>query len=73
MYLCVPYDCHNKQRFFPLNSINRMVFVIETKCVSSEVRTEFLNRPLHGHTKKVANKAGERIPELPPAGCHSHL
>jgi hypothetical protein len=40
--ICVPYGSHNKQRLFPLNSINRLGFVAETLCVSCEVRTEFL-------------------------------
>jgi hypothetical protein len=40
--LCVSYGSHNKQRFFSLNSINRLVSVAEAQCVSYEVRTEFV-------------------------------
>jgi hypothetical protein len=29
IYSCVPYGSHNKQRLFPLKSINRLVFVAE--------------------------------------------
>jgi hypothetical protein len=39
LYLCVPYGSHNKQRLFQPNSINRLVSVAETQCVSCEVRT----------------------------------
>jgi hypothetical protein len=26
VYLCVPYDSHNKQRLFPLNSVNKLFY-----------------------------------------------
>jgi hypothetical protein len=39
---CVSYDSQNKQ-VICLNSINRLVFVIEMQCVFYKVRTGFLN------------------------------
>jgi hypothetical protein len=37
------YDSHNKERFFPLNSINRFAFVVEIQNVLCAVGTEILN------------------------------
>jgi hypothetical protein len=34
--------CHSKQLLFSLNSLNRLVFIVETWRFSCEVRTEFL-------------------------------
>jgi hypothetical protein len=40
-YLCVPYGSHNKQRLFPLNSINRLGSVARCNAFP-KIRTEFL-------------------------------
>jgi hypothetical protein len=37
IYFCVSYGCHNKQLIFT-NTINRLLFVAETKYFSCEVR-----------------------------------
>jgi uncharacterized membrane protein len=43
IYTYVSYGSHSKQRFFPLKSINRLIFVAEALCISCEVRIELFN------------------------------
>jgi hypothetical protein len=44
VYLYVSYDSPNKERLFPqTTSVDLLIFVMETRSVFFEVRTEFLN------------------------------
>jgi hypothetical protein len=58
MYLCVPYDSHNKQRLFPLTELADWS-LLWRRSVSCEVRTQFLNTLMKVRLQRV-NERHER-------------
>jgi hypothetical protein len=43
LYLRVSQDYKNKVRLFFLNDVHKLIFKMETSCVSFKIKTEFLN------------------------------